>query len=74
MMVYDGQIDSLKAEDYWQDFGHPPKVEVKKKVLEGSRVLVYTKNGEGYVHDDIPNSIEAIEELGQKVPISGRCF
>lgn len=28
MMVYDGQIDSSKAEDYWQDFGHPPKVEV----------------------------------------------
>lgn len=28
MMVYDGQIDSSRAEDYWQDFGHPPKVEV----------------------------------------------
>jgi type 1 glutamine amidotransferase len=28
------------------------------------RVLVYTKNGKGYVHDNIPNSIEAIRALG----------
>lgn len=29
-------------------------------------ILVYTKNGEGYVHDNIPNSIEAIQALGQE--------
>lgn len=30
------------------------------------RVLVYTKNGPGYVHDNIPNSIEAIKALGKE--------
>lgn len=30
------------------------------------RVLVYTKNGKGYVHDNIPNSIQAIKELGRE--------
>ena len=30
------------------------------------RVLVYTKNGKGYVHDNIPNSIEAIKALGKE--------
>ncbi|MFH5883465.1 ThuA domain-containing protein [Halalkalibaculum sp. DA3122] len=66
MMVYDGKIQPEDAESYWQDFGNPPEVEVRKKVLEGSRVLVYTKNGEGYVHENIPNSIEAIQNLGEK--------
>lgn len=30
------------------------------------RVLVYTKNGTGYVHDNIPASIEAIKALGRE--------
>jgi len=30
------------------------------------KVLVYTKNGQGFVHDNIPNSIVAIKELGAK--------
>jgi type 1 glutamine amidotransferase len=30
------------------------------------RVLVYTKNGKGYVHDNIPNSIEAIKDLARE--------
>ena len=30
------------------------------------RVLVYTKNGKGYVHDNIPNSVEAIKALGKE--------
>ncbi len=30
------------------------------------RVLVYTKNGKGYVHDNIPMSIEAIRDLGRQ--------
>lgn len=66
MMVYDGKIDPDVAEHYWRDFGNPPSVEVRKKVLKGSRVLVYTKNGEGFVHDNIPNSIEAIKALGDE--------
>ncbi len=30
------------------------------------RVLLYTKNGTGYVHDNIPASIEAIKELARE--------
>lgn len=45
---------------------HATKIKEHKKDLEGSHVLVYTKNGEGYVHKNIPNSIEAIQELGKK--------
>jgi len=30
------------------------------------KVLVYTKNGEGYVHDNIAASVEAIKKLGQE--------
>ncbi len=33
--------------------------------LKGKKVLVYTKNGEGYVHDNIAASIEAIKKLGK---------
>ncbi len=65
MLVYDGELDSLTAENYWSDFAHPPKVEVIKHVsLAGKRVLVYTKNGEGYVHDNISATIVALKKLG----------
>ncbi|WP_199736688.1 ThuA domain-containing protein [Fibrisoma montanum] len=30
------------------------------------KVLVYTKNGKGYVHDNIPNAVECIRKLGQQ--------
>src|SRR5690606_30103666 len=33
---------------------------------EKVQVLLYTKNGEGYVHDNIPNSIEAIRALADE--------
>ncbi|MEO7530393.1 MAG: ThuA domain-containing protein [Sediminibacterium sp.] len=33
--------------------------------LKGSRVLVYTKNGKGYVHDNIASAVACIRELGQ---------
>jgi type 1 glutamine amidotransferase len=32
--------------------------------LKNSRVLVYTKNGKGYVHDNIASSVICIQELG----------
>lgn len=32
--------------------------------LKKSRVLVYTKNGKGYVHDNIPSAVACIKELG----------
>jgi type 1 glutamine amidotransferase len=30
------------------------------------KVLVYTKNGKGYVHDNIPSAVTAIQKLGQE--------
>ncbi len=74
MMVYDGTIDSTAAESYWNDFAHPPRVErqvetkgeQKQSSLKGKRILVYTKNGEGYVHENIPYSVEAIKKLGKQ--------
>ena len=32
--------------------------------LKGSHVLVYTKNGKGYVHDNIASAVASIKELG----------
>ena len=32
--------------------------------LKNSRILVYTKNGKGYVHDNIQASVVCIQELG----------
>jgi len=67
MMVYDGTITVEQAEQYWRDFANPPNVEVYPTgALAGSKVLVYTKNGEGYVHDNIPFTIEAIKKLGME--------
>ena len=68
MLVYDGTIDSTEAERYWQDFAHPPEVVVQQQGqdLAGARVLVYTRNGEGYVHDNIAASVAAIEGLGER--------
>ena len=34
--------------------------------LKGKNVLLYTKNGEGYVHDNIPASIQAIKKLADE--------
>ncbi|NCI46840.1 ThuA domain-containing protein [Sediminibacterium soli] len=33
--------------------------------LKGSRVLVYTKNGKGYVHDNIASAVDAVKVLGK---------
>ncbi len=33
--------------------------------LKGSNVLVYTKNGKGYVHDNIASAVASIKELGK---------
>lgn len=32
MLIYDGSIDSLKAENYWNDYAHPPKVTIHSKM------------------------------------------
>ena len=35
------------------------------------KVLVYTKNGKGYVHDNIPNAVQCIQRLGQQYGFKG---
>lgn len=35
-------------------------------IRQEKRVLVFTKNGEGYVHDNIQNSVKAIQKLGEE--------
>ncbi len=35
-----------------------------RSILDNKSVLVYTKNGKGYVHENIPYSVRAIEDLG----------
>lgn len=32
--------------------------------LKNVKVLVYTKNGKGYIHDNIPNAVQCIQQLG----------
>jgi type 1 glutamine amidotransferase len=41
----------------------PPRDSINWKKV---RVLVYTKNGKGYVHDNIPNAVQCIRKLGQE--------
>lgn len=38
----------------------------KKISWKKVKVLVYTKNGKGYVHDNIPSAVKAIEKLGKE--------
>ncbi|MDT8432865.1 MAG: ThuA domain-containing protein [Bacteroidales bacterium] len=38
--------------------------------LNGKSVLIYTRNGEGYVHDNIAASVEALEEICSSMGIS----
>jgi type 1 glutamine amidotransferase len=65
MLVYDGRITADVAERYWEDFADPPLVETfPTGGLDGAKVLVYTRNGEGYVHDNIAASVAAIRKLG----------
>ena len=67
MLVYDGELDSATANRYWQDFAYPLQVDVVHLTgLEGKKMLLYTKNGEGYVHENIPYSIKAIRKLADE--------
>jgi uncharacterized protein len=38
----------------------------KKVSWKKVKVLVYTKNGKGYVHDNIPSAVKAIQKLGNE--------
>ena len=46
-------------------FGHAATVgqSVNRKNV---KVLVYTKNGKGYVHDNIPNAVRCLQQLGRQ--------
>lgn len=39
---------------------------LKEVKWKNVKVLLYTKNGKGYVHDNIENAIKAIQKLGQE--------
>lgn len=39
---------------------------VKKVKWKNVKVLVYTKNGKGYVHKNIPSAVKAIQKLGSE--------
>ena len=43
---------------------------LKAGKLKGKQVLVFTKNGKGYVHENIPSSIAAIQNLGKELGFS----
>src|SRR3546814_13638603 len=47
----------------FQVTGSEEAVAQKKVNWKKANVLLYTKNGKGFVHDNIPNSIEAIKAL-----------
>ena len=65
MLVYDGELSPETMEKRWRDYAHPPKVTLLLNgPSEPKRVLVYTKNGKGYVHDNRAASVQAIQQLG----------
>jgi uncharacterized protein len=45
---------------------NPPPESGEEGSLSGLKVLVYTKNGEGYVHDNIPYAVKCVEKLGEE--------
>ncbi|MBK8504296.1 MAG: PmoA family protein [Saprospiraceae bacterium] len=65
MLVYDGDLSKEKADIIWNDYAHPAKVVMTlPNSLVGTKILVYTKNGKGYVHDNLASSAAAIKKLG----------
>ncbi|MEX0778171.1 MAG: ThuA domain-containing protein [Balneolales bacterium] len=67
MLVYDGKMNEELANQYWNNYANPPKVDVHPVgALQGAKVLIYTKNGSGYVHDNIASSIRSIKEMGEE--------
>ncbi len=40
--------------------------EAKTSSLRDAQILVYTRNGPGYVHDNIPSAVACIQKLGQE--------
>lgn len=46
----------------------PESAQLQEKKIDWKKVkvLVYTKNGKGYVHDNIPYAVKCIQKLGQE--------
>lgn len=42
------------------------QLQAQQSKLRNSTVLVYTKNGKGYVHDNIPSAVQAIREIAEQ--------
>lgn len=67
MVVYNGELPAETLEKYWQDYARPAAVEViLNNTVPGKKILVYTKNGNGYVHDNRTACVEAIKKLGEQ--------
>ncbi|MCB9280700.1 MAG: ThuA domain-containing protein [Lewinellaceae bacterium] len=65
MLVYDGTPSPELMDKYWQDYAHPIEARVALNQSGGpKRVLVYTRNGKGYIHENRAASVEAIKKLG----------
>ncbi|TKC07687.1 ThuA domain-containing protein [Pedobacter frigoris] len=47
-------------------FIHPARAVENLPALKKVKVLVYTKNGKGFVHDNIPYAVKCIEKLGKE--------
>lgn len=47
-------------------FMFSPVIISQAQNLKNVKVLVYTKNGEGYVHDNIPYAVKSIEKMGEE--------
>lgn len=58
MVVYDGSLNAETAEELWKDYaaGQPEPQDMKK-------VLIYTKNGKGYVHDNIAAGVKCLQKI-----------
>jgi type 1 glutamine amidotransferase len=78
MLVFEGEMDKIGADRVWNDFANPPVITVQKPPVspmiagkwdnrtgdvKGINVLVYIKNGEGFVHKSIPAGVEALRKL-----------
>lgn len=79
ILVFDGEMDRYDAETRWNDYSNPPRLTVENipesslckgawdnrtGVIKGSRVLVFTRVGEGgFVHSSTPAAVMAIRKL-----------
>lgn len=63
--VQEGSLDPVQMESSWQIYATPPVVNILylKQPNQQKKVLIYTRNGEGFVHDNIEASVQMLQEL-----------